>query len=428
MKLLKFIFLVLLLIGCSTNKSSLHNEESLLDAKTIAKMDALIEKYADNNFLSGVIARIQQNNKVIYNKYAGYQDLENQIPMQENTLFRLASFTKTITSVAAMQLVEKELMRLDDPLYKFIPEFKDVKVYNGPGETVDLIRPITIKHLLMHHSGIGTPFENEPADILVKNHDFSEVNSLDSFVKEFTKIPLAHQPGESFSYGYSTDILARVIEIVSGESLSDYVDEHILKPLKMDDTSYSITDQKRSRLGPAYRIGNAGLEVVIPAGTYDVPFARGATGLTSTTHDYLRFATMMLNNGELDGIKILKPETAQLMHTNQLPTEQLPLTIGGTKMHNNGFGLGFAIVMNSPKKWKPLNEYNMSTIANLPGGCYYWLGAFNNSFWIDPNNNLVGIVMTQSVDVGKVAIFQEFYQEFYKSVRPDGAGSSVALR
>lgn len=422
MKLLKLICLVLLLIGCTTNKSSLHSEESLLDAKTIARMDAIIEKYIDNSFLSGTIARVQQNNKVVYNKLAGFQDLGNHIPMQENTLFRLASFTKTITSVAAMQLVEKGLMHLDDPLYKFIPEFKDVKVYKDQDTTIGLIRPITIKHLLMHHSGIGTPFENEPADILIKNHNFSGISTLDEFVKELAKIPFAHQPGDSFSYGYSTDVLGRVIEIASGESLSDYVDEHILRPLKMFNTFYFISEEKKTRLGPVYRMSASGLEVAIPAGINNLRFARGATGLISSTDDFLRFASMMLNNGELDGIRILKPETAQLMHTNQLPSDQLPLTVGGAKMLNNGFGLGFAVVMSEPSEWQPLNEYNMSTIANLPGGCYYWLGAFNNSFWIDPNNSLVGIVMTQSVDVGKIAVFQEFYQEFYQSVHPEGTG------
>lgn len=410
-------------LSCSSSKQPINSKNTerasvALTANDIASLDASTEAYLDEQRLSGVVSVIAHRGKIIYRSAQGYADVDAQIPMRENTLFRLASLTKPVTSVAAMILVEQGKLSLNDPISKYLPAFANVKVYVDESTREALEKPITIKNLLMHTAGISSGgLGSTPVDKMVQAHDFSHANgSLEEFIDELSTFPLVHQPGASFTYGYSTDVLARVIEVVSGQKIEDFMKAHIFEPLNMEDTFFSIPENKKSRLGPAYSARSGELEAVIPAGTNTTTFGRGASGLVSTAPDYLRFAQMLLNDGILAGVRILKPETVLLMHTNQLPEELIPLTVLGIPIHNNGFGLGFAVVAGDPAKWTPSPEYNMSTVGNLPATSFYWLGAFNDNFWIDPTHHLVGIVMTQSVDIGKIGVFQDFYQTLYRGI------------
>ncbi len=417
------ISIVSLLTSCSsskqpTNSFTTAHESVTLTERYIANLDASTQAYLDQQRLSGTVSLLAHQGEIIYQSAQGYADIEAQTPMQENTLFRLASLTKPVTSVAAMILVEQGKLSLNDPISKYLPAFANLKVYVDESTREALEKPITIKNLLMHTAGISSGgLGSTPVDKMVQAHDFSHANgSLEAFINELSTFPLVHQPGAAFTYGYSTDVLARVIEVVSGQNIEDFMKTHIFEPLNMEDTFFSIPENKKSRLGPAYSTRSGKLEAVIPAGTNTTKFGRGASGLVSTAPDYLRFAQMLLNDGILDGVRILKPETVQLMHTNQLPENLMPLTVLGIPIHNNGFGLGFAVVAGDPAQWIPSPEYNMSTVGNLPATSYYWLGAFNDNFWIDPTHNLVGIVMTQSVDIGKIGVFQDFYQALYRGI------------
>ncbi|GJM31564.1 MAG: serine hydrolase [Saprospiraceae bacterium] len=394
---------------------------------TIADVDAnrlnqAIQPYLDEKRLSGVVAMVAHEGKLIYTSEQGYADVQKLVPMQQNTLFRLASLTKPITSVATMILVDRGKLALDDQVSKYLPSFAKLKVYVDESTLEPLETPVTIRHLLMHTSGLGSGFlGNTPVDLMIRAHDFSKADaSLEAFIDELATFPLVHQPGASFTYGFSTDVLARIIEVISGQSIEAFMKANIFDPLKMEDTFFSIPEAKKSRLGPAYTATGENLKEVVPAGHNPAKYGRGNSGLIATAPDYLRFAQMLLNGGTLEGVKILSAKTVELMHTDQLPKSIFPISIMGTPILNNGFGLGFAVVDGNPAEWQPSSEYSVSTMGNLPATSFYWLGAYNDSFWIDPTHDLIGVVMTQSIDVGKIAVFQDFYQALYKGIYGDG--------
>jgi CubicO group peptidase (beta-lactamase class C family) len=344
--------------------------------------------------IPGAVLLIQQHSRPVLFESFGVLDIDSKRPMTNDAIFRLYSMSKPVTSAAVMMLVDDGKISLDDPLSKFIPAFAETKVAvekhdeSGPIElaTESLARPITIYDLLRHTSGITYGFYGESP--VRKLYSASKLFDGDvdnaQLAERLAKLPLAEQPGTLWDYGHSTDILGRVIEVVSGKSLYEFEKERLLDPLGMPDTAFKVDDSKRSRIAEPLP-GENTLSTVRGLGD---PAQRrrwesGGGGMLGTAADYARFAQMMLNGGTLDGRRYLRPETATLMTSDHVPPEtKIARDYYYFPSGDSGFGLGFAVrvVANPP----------------LPTGEYRWDGAGGTFFFIDPKDDLFAICMLQS--------------------------------
>ena len=223
----------------------------------------VLKKYTDTGKLAGISVMIWQDNQLKVNQHTGFQDIESQVLIHSQSLFRLASMTKPLTTVAFMKLVEEGKISLETPLETYIPQYGNLKVYREDGDYVALKRPLIMKDLLMHTTGIGSgSLGNTPVDAMIRDYDFSEVKTLADLVEAFAKFPLIHQPGEGFTYSVNTDILARVIELVSGQDFGDYLQENVLRPLNMNSTFFQVPESEKSRMTSVYAMSESGLEKV----------------------------------------------------------------------------------------------------------------------------------------------------------------------
>lgn len=347
---------------------------------------------------AGVVAIIARHGRVGWFEAHGKQDLDSGTPMRKDTIFRLYSMTKPITSVALMILYEEGHFRMKDPVADYLPEFKDVKVAvekEDPetGEkTIEEVapeRPMTIRDLLRHTSGLdyggapGTPrFKRfQEADLWDPNR------TLEDFTKVLAGLPLRHHPGTVWEYGFSTDVAARLVEVFSGMPLDRFIDERICKPLGMVDAGFYVPEEKWNRFAALYRWPKGGTLELMPVEAnllrHDFSkrpvFLSGGGGMVSTAADYLRFSQMLLNRGELDGVRILSPKTVDFMTKNHLEGLDSGWMAAAT------FGLGFFV---EPKPGV-MNEVGS-------GNTFGWGGAANTRFWIDPKEDLVGIYMVQA--------------------------------
>jgi CubicO group peptidase (beta-lactamase class C family) len=361
----------------------------------LARVGDYIRNEITTGKIPGAILLIQQHSHPVYFESFGMRDVENKIPMTADTIFRLYSMSKPITSVAAMMLVDDGKLALGDPVSKYIPAFADVKVgvdkvdANGkPALALEpLNRPITIEDLLCHTSGLTYGFYGDSAARKrYANSDLFE-GDLDNtlFVERLVKLPLAEQPGTLWDYGHSTDVLGRVIEVAAGKSLYEFEKERLFDPLGMTDTAFAVDDVKQARVAQPLP-GDITLSSVRGLGD-PVPRRRrwesGGGGMVGTIADYARFAQMLLNGGSLDGRQYLKPETVRLMTSDQVPPEtKIARDYFYFPSGDSGFGLGFAVrvVANPP----------------LPTGEYRWDGAGGTFFFIDPKDDLFAICMLQS--------------------------------
>ena len=344
--------------------------------------------------IPGAVLLIQQHGQPVLLESFGMRDVESKTPMTSDTIFRLYSMAKPITSVAAMMLVDDGKLSLDDPLSKYIPAFADVRVATETREadgkislaTEPLARPITILDLLRHTSGITYGFYGEsPIRKLYSASGLFEGDFDNAqFAERLAKLPLAEQPGTLWDYGHSTDILGRVIEVVSGKSLYEFEKERLLGPLGMTDTAFTVDDVKRARVAEPLP-GDITLSSIRGLGD---PVKRrrwesGGGGMVGTAADYARFAQMLLTGGTLDGRQYLKPETVALMTSDHVPPEtRIARDYFYFPSGDSGFGLGFAVrvVANPP----------------LPTGEYRWDGAGGTFFFIDPKDDMFAICMLQS--------------------------------
>jgi CubicO group peptidase (beta-lactamase class C family) len=333
---------------------------------------------------AGVNAAIMHNGRIVYSRSFGYRDLEGKKPMQEGTIFRIASMTKPITTVAAMILYEDGKFLLDDPVSKYIPGFANVTVLakeNGDqSQTVPLERPVTIRHLLTHTSGLIN------TDAYTKNKIFDHGKPLSAMASVIGTVPLAHQPGAAWRYGQSIDVLGYLVEVWSGETLDVFMSHHIFEPLAMRDTGFYVPKEKLDRVSKVYVLSDKG--VVEPSSNQGEPgkrpvFLAGAGGLYSTQADYFRFAQMLLDNGTLDGHRILSRMTVDYMMHNQVPLDVIPPE-GPNGRKGYGFGFGGAVLMDSSKA---------ETLS--VDGEYNWGGANGTYFWIDRENRLIGVWLVQ---------------------------------
>lgn len=374
-------------------------QEAGFSAAGLARIDAYIKNEIAGNKIPGAVMMIQRNGKTAYYRSFGVRDPGTKEPMTPNTIFRIYSMSKPITTVAAMMLVEEGKLQLDDPLSKYIPAFADVKVgvekKSDDGKTVlDLVaarKPITIQDLMRHTSGLTYGFFGEgmvkkayvDADLFAGDADNA------SFADRLAKLPLVYQPGTTWDYSHSTDILGRVVEVVSGKSLYQFEKERLLDPLGMKDTSFYVTDPAKKPLVaepfPNDRKIGAGAEMNDPRVAQK--WESGGGGMVSTIGDYARFTQMMLNGGTLDGKRYLSPKTVAYMGSNHIgPAAGVvpgPYYLPGAGF---GFGLGFAV----------RTEAGVSPAEGSVGEMN-WSGAGGTTFWIDPKENMFVVFMAQTV-------------------------------
>ncbi|WP_437399003.1 serine hydrolase domain-containing protein [Flagellimonas lutimaris] len=393
------------LLFFTTNSQELAKvspEEVGISSKRLEVLSQTFQDYIDENELSGATILVARKGKVAYFEAFGKNDLENDIPMTKNSMFRIASQTKAIVSVGVMMLQEQGKLLITDPVGKYIPAFMETKVAvskdDGSYDIVPANRPITIRDLLTHTSGVSYG-EGIAADIWEKAkiqgwYFADREEPILATVTRMAELPFESQPGERFVYGYNTDILGALIEVISGEPLDVFLKQHILDPLEMTDTHFYLPKEKKERLAVVYSSSENGLERapnpggMVGQGAYvDGPrksFSGGA-GLLSTSMDYAKFLQMMLNKGTLNGKRIISPKTVELMTINHLGDASFPWA-GGT-----GFGLGFSVVEDLGDR---------GTLGSV--GEYGWGGAYHSSYWVDPKEELVVVYFTQLIPAGDI--------------------------
>ncbi len=375
------------------------------DASQYARIDSVITSLVTEQAVAGVKALLWQQGEVIYSHSEGFQDLAAKVPITDSTLFRIYSMTKPVTSVAALMLVEDGVLALQDPVANFIPAFGGTELYDrdAPDRRVPSPREITIFHLLTHTAGLTYGlFSNTAVDSLYWAHQVWSPGTLDEFADRIAGIPLLYAPGTDWHYSVATDILGRVIEVVSGQPLSQFFSERILEPLKMHDTAFSVPKERIGRLSMLYSPCSDGALAAVDGGPdsdFAAPVERmsGGGGLVSTPEDYLSFARMLLNGGSLDGVTLLQPTTVALMTQDHL--ESGPDAAWG-------FGLGFEVILDPEGLGDP-------GVA----GTYGWSGAANTFFFIDPQSELIGLFFVQRRPFDKNRFLHPFKEAVYESLR-----------
>lgn len=383
-----------------------------LSAERLARVRQTLENHAAQNHIAGAVILIARQGKIAEFDAVGQMDLASRKPMQPDTMFRIASMTKPITSVAVMMLYEEGLLRLYDPISKYIPEFKNLKVAKPTfreGEADFTLVPaegeITIRQLLSHTAGLANRSSGLMREQYRKLDDSRRPDeTTGEFVKRLAKLPLDFEPGTAWEYGPATDVLGYLVEVVSGMKFDDFVRTRILEPLQMKDTYFFVPPEKLSRVAVLYHpdASGSGLEPFTPKRQSwtdgKTKFVSGAGGLVSTAADYFRFCQMLLNGGELDGRRILGRKTIELMTQNHI----------GKIRYESGFrfGLGFQIQTD-------IGE------ALLPGspGTYNWAGAYNTLFWIDPKEQLIAILMLQLTPDDYLRIPEEFHIQVMSAIQ-----------
>ncbi len=365
-------------------------DQARLDA---AKADLQARIEADK--LSGAVLMVAQDGEVLMHEALGYQTVEDQVPMSTDSIFRIFSMTKPVTGTALMMLYDEGLFELDDPVEQHLPELAGMQVFVGQNEdgswqTEPADHPMTVRELMSHTGGLlyTPPLSNGPiamayAEAGIMN--LPEVTLAES-MPALADIPLAYQPGSQWVYSISVDVQGYMVERLSGQSFDDFLKERLFEPLGMDDTGFYVQPEDADRLAGQYRPLDDGSLQRTDTGAFLNPpkFLSGGGGLTSTAADYMKFAQMHLNGGELDGVRILSEEAVQLMRSNQLP-EGVPNI--GQLYPGNVFGLDFAIVEN-PEAYQGASE-----------GTHWWWGIAGSWFWIDPVENIVFIGMIQNDDI-----------------------------
>jgi CubicO group peptidase (beta-lactamase class C family) len=391
------VSVVLLLGGLSVAHATEPQDDGRLKRESVGSIDTLIRTEIAERHIPGAVVMIQRQGKTVYLEAFGWRDEAKKVPMTTDTIFQIYSMTKPITTVAALMLVDDGKLRLDDPVAKYIPSFAQTRVgverKNAQGETVlELVpqeRPMTIEDLMRHSSGITTGWYGDSlvrkayakAGVYAGDFDNAEL------AERVARLPLAGQPGTEWDYGLSTDILGRVIEVVSGQSLYEFEKARLFDPLGMKDTSYRVLDPvKQQRLAELLPEDNVVRHAFPRNPRLPRSWESGAGGLVSTVSDYARFCEMILRGGELDGRRYLKPETFRIMASNRLwPESNVNPSAYYFPGDGFGFGLGFAV-------------RTSRGVGNPPGsiGELKWDGALGTYFWIDPKEDMFVILLMQT--------------------------------
>jgi CubicO group peptidase (beta-lactamase class C family) len=371
-----------------------------MSSDRLTRLNDGMKSLVDQGRLAGVVTMVARHGKVIEFEATGKRDIAANLPMQKDSIFRIYSMSKPITGVAMMMLFEEGKWQLNDPVAKYIPEFVNLKVYgtDARGNVVqnEQTHPVTMRELMSHTGGFTYGyFSNTPVDKLQREADVLNVgNTLDEMIKRVAKLPLNSQPGSEWHYSISVDIQGYILQKLSGMPFEEFLEKRIFKPLNMVDTGFYVPPEKLKRFAEFYAYDKDGkLQVAHDAITHDFSqkpaLASGGGGLVSTATDYMRFCQMLLNGGELDGVRLLSPRTIELMRTNLLPPGMPTLSPGA------GFGLDFAVYTDV-----------MAAGGYYGKGTYYWGGAAGTWFWIDPTDDLIVIGMIQQIaGTGAAAAF-----------------------
>jgi CubicO group peptidase (beta-lactamase class C family) len=370
-----------------------------------------------------MVTCVMRKGQLAFAEVYGKADVARNKPMRPDTIFRIYSMTKPLTSVAVMMLYEEGRFQLDDPISKFIPAFANPRVMTGGSrgkiDTVPAEREINFRDLLTHTSGLTYGFmESNPVDAAYRDKtngvDFQTADtSLKQLVERLAELPLIAQPGKAWNYSVSTDVLGYLVEVVSGQPFEKFLAEKVIKPLGMVDTDFHVPKDKHERFAANYQVGPDGKLQVIDDPTksrYLAPRSvnSGGGGLVSTASDYLRFAKFMLNKGELDGVRLLGRKTVELMTSNHLPGDMADMGMprfSESPYYGIGFGLGFSVMINPAK----------AQIVGSPGE-YAWGGAASTAFWCDPVEDMAVVLLTQLMPSSTYPIRRELRVLTYQAI------------
>ncbi len=408
----------------------LSPEKAGISAERLERItDHINRNYIANGKIAGCQVQVARHGHNAYYRSFGQMDIERNKAVADDTIFRIYSMSKPITSVALMQLYERGYFQLNDAVYRVVPEWRDHRVWvSGEGKTMETVKPtqpVSFRDMLCHTGGLtygsalatlGAPDSGHPVDKMYNELGVRRGpgETLREFMTKLGRVPLRYQPGERWQYSLSTDVCGALVEILSGQRFDKYLEENIFKPLKMKDTAFQVAPEKASRLAANYRRGaDKKLQLIDdPAkSTYlkEPTFFSGGGGLAGTTADYMRFCEMLRRGGELDGARILGPRTIELMHMNHLKggKDLTEMAIGGfseTANEGVGFGLGFASTLSSVNN------------GSLGCGDYYWGGAASTIFWVDPKEDLSVVFMTQLMPSGSFNFRGQLKSIIYSSI------------
>ena len=416
---LMMLFVILLFAGGAVGQSirSVAPNGTGLSVERLDRIGAVMKEHVDKGHIAGAIGLIARRGKVGYFETYGFQDKEAGTAMRKDTIFRMYSMTKPITGVAVMILYEEGKFYLSDPVSKYLPELGNMKVAVVETDprtgkktrySVPAAREITILDLLRHTSGIdyGGPEDLDGKRIYEKLGTNNLDQTIGDMVKKIGQAPLVHQPGTQWEYGLSMDVLARLVEVVSGQPYDKFLEQRIFKPLGMNDTGYSVPPEKQNRFAKLYTPGEGWTikpNTTAAQTSYLKPAVNfgGGSQTVSTASDYLRFCQMLLNGGELDGVRILSRKTVELMTSDHLG--EMPR--GGVLGRGYGFGFTMAVSHGPGKTGTAGSE-----------GEYYWGGAAGTRFWIDPKEQMIGIFMIQILPHTNLTYGTQFRQLAYQAI------------
>ncbi|MEC8994971.1 MAG: serine hydrolase domain-containing protein [Pseudomonadota bacterium] len=412
------IFIISVLLSSTIAAADLSRsrpEELGISSERLGRLDTVLNSYVEENLIAGQVLLVLRKGRIAHSLANGMRDIEATDPMEEDTIFRIASQTKALVSTGIMILHERGQLDISHPLSRYIPEWENVQVAvpneNGSYNLEPVERPITLRHLLTHTAGMS--YGTGPASREWEEADFqgwyfaNKTETIGESIARMASLPLDAHPGTAWIYGYNTDILGAVIEKASGMDLNNFLQQEIFEPLEMSDSHFYLPENKRERLAVVYQPKPGGGIQAIPAtdgmrsqGLYiDGPRISysGGAGLLSTANDYARFLQMTLNGGELDGKRILSRKTIELMTTNHLG--DLPFRSG------QGFGLGFSIVTDLGER---------GTLGSV--GEYGWGGAYHSTYWVDPLEELVVVYLTQIIPATGLDDYSKLRSGVYQAI------------
>jgi CubicO group peptidase (beta-lactamase class C family) len=394
----------------------LDPDDAGFDGRRLHRIDRHFARYVDDGRLAGWLAVVARHGRVVHVAYGGLRDVEAGLPVELGTVWRVYSMTKPITSVAAMMLYEEGAFELKDPVATFVPAFADARLFTGGSDlkpvTTPLTEPVRIWHLLTHTSGLTYGFHHaHPVDALYRRHGYEWTTpagrDLAACCEQWAELPLLFTPGSEWNYGVSTDVLGRVVEVVSGQPLDVFLRERIFAPLGMTDTGFTAPPERVAALyGPGLVRNDALGDVILRP----PDCLSGGGGLVSTAADYQRFATLLLNEGELDGVRLLGTRTVQYMARNHLPggadLEALgrPL-FAETTFDGIGFGLGFSVV-----------EDPVANRVLCSRGEIAWGGAASTAFWVDREEGITATFYTQLLPSSTYPLRSQLRQLVYQAL------------
>lgn len=381
-------------------------EEVGLSGERLRRIRTTLQRYVDRGEIAGAVSLVARKGRIAHLEAQGVMDLASKKPMREDTIFRIASMTKPIASVALMMLYEEGHFQLNDPVHKWVPEYRDMKVAtpNVPlgMKLIPADRPITIRHILTHTAGLANTYAGITQPLYEKfSRERKPEDTVGDVMKRLARLPLNFQPGESWEYGPATDLVGYLVELMSGMPLDQYLARKIFEPLGMKDTHFFQPEANLPRMATIYAPQQGGGLQALPAPPSGArKYFSGAGGLSSTVGDYARFCQMLVNRGELDGKRLLSRKTIELMTTNHIGDLKLWESLPG-----DGFGLGFSV------------KKNLGESAQLGSvGTYGWGGAFGTIFFIDPREELFGVLMIQLRPYNHVNVRQDFRTAVFQSV------------